>query len=355
MSKIKVVNAYKMLACTAETELFYHAGKILFAKKGDKKPQFLANVPLSGIRKLLVKFRLTERILRLEPRMAHAVGNKEFIVSCGGKVFLADLDNKKFTEEFQYRKGMNNPLKFVDAVRPDGTKTVLYGEYFANSNREEVCVYERRSNGWAKVYAFPEKTVKHIHAIVPDKDCIYILTGDDDKASGIWRTDDYFKNVVPVAVGSQQYRSCVAFPCDGGLLYATDTPREKNYIYLIKPQNGDWKTEIVGEMPGPCIYGCVRNGGYYFATSVEPDDMMNKWRYKVSYKLGPGVKDRYTHVIKYSPENGVREVAALKKDILPMTIFQFGNCQFPDAEIDAPVIVTPVAVKRYDGKTVIID
>ena len=41
-----------------------------------------------------------------------------------------------------------------------------------------------------------------------------------------------------------------------------------------------------------------------------------------------------------------------KKDLWPMLLFQFGNCLFPDVELDDELLVCPQSVKRYDGKTV---
>ena len=65
---------------------------------------------------------------------------------------------------------------------------------------------------------------------------------------------------------------------------------------------------------------------------MEPDSTLSKWQYRFTYKLGKGVLDNATHVIKRD-ENGVyEEVASFKKDLLPMWLFQFGNIFFPQNE-----------------------
>ena len=88
---------------------------------------------------------------------------------------------------------------------------------------------------------------------------------------------------------------------------------------------------------------------------MEADDTLSSWRYRFSRKPGAGVKDRYSHVIAVDQNDGtVNEIASFKKDALPMLLFQFGNCLFPDAGTNEPVICSPISVKKYDGKTVII-
>jgi hypothetical protein len=264
-----------------------------------------------------------------------------------GKIYCVDIQNKKLVEEMQLRPRMNNPLMFAKK----GNGNILFGEYFSNNDHEKVCIYEREKSNWNKVYAFPAGTIYHVHGVVVDENRIYILTGDEDKESAIWYTQDNFEHVEMLVGGSQKFRACVAYPFQDGLIYATDTPLEQNYLYALYKENNQWKHKVICEMPGPCIYGTARRDGYYFATSVEPDSTLSDMRYRFSYKLGKGVKDRYSHIIRYSVDGRIDDVAKLKKDIWPMLLFQFGNCLFPDAGVVEKVLVCPVSVKKYDGKT----
>ena len=98
-------------------------------------------------------------------------------------------------------------------------------------------------------------------------------------------------------------------------------------------------------MPGPCIYGRVFHEALYMATSVEGDPTLGGWKYRLSNKLGKGVKNRNVHIIKCDVNGDITEIAEFKKDKLPMWLFQFGNAQFPDAE-DGLYISTQSTVEK---------
>lgn len=346
---MRVLSRYKMLAVHNGRALLYSKGKLYTKniRKGTKE-EYLLDLPMSAKRKTVVRFRPLERLLRMEPRLAVALEDGNYILSCSGKIYHVDFQKGELTEELRLRQRMNNPLMFAKKENGD----ILFGEYFSNNAHEEVCVFERVYGAWKKVYSFPAGLIYHIHGIVVDRDRVFILTGDEDKESAIWYTQDDFNHVEMLVGGSQKFRACVAYPYQSGLIYATDTPLEQNYLYRLRQENGKWVNEILAEMPGPCIYGTARADGFYFATSVEPDATLSDMRYRFSYKLGKGVKDRYTHIIRFAQDGKITESAKFKKDLWPMLLFQFGNCLFPDAEMDEELIVCPQSVNRFDGKTV---
>ena len=344
----------KLLALGTNTSLFYRKGKLYMGDAKGQNQTFFCKIPSGRLRRLLATLRLTERLLRLEPRVACALPDGNYLLSCGGVIYRVDVGEKALCKELQLRPGMNNPLSFTRYRAGTPEEEILFGEYFSNNQKEPVCIYRRKNGAWSQAYQFSAGQVYHIHGIVADdeKGWVYILTGDQDAESAIWRTTDAFQTVEPLVQGSQQYRSCVAFPTETGLVYATDTPREENRLYRLYQEAQQWKTIPICTIPGPCIYGTQRTNGWYFATSVEGDDTLSPLRYRFSRKLGAGVQDRYSHLIFCDKTENPREIAKLKKDCLPMLLFQFGNCTFPDTPADAPLLCTPLSVKGYDGKTV---
>lgn len=346
---VKVLSKYKMLAMNNGMALLYHKGKLYTQDvQNETEAKYLLDLPISTKRKAMIRFRPIERLLRMEPRLAVAIEKNNFLLSCAGKIYRVDIQKKELTEEMQLRPRMNNPLMF--AKKENGN--ILFGEYFSNNDHEEVCVCEREAGKWNKVYRFPAGSIYHIHGIVVDGNKIYVMTGDEDKESAIWYTQDNFEHMEMIAGGSQKFRACVAFSYQGGLIYATDTPLEQNYLYMLQQKNGKWIQEEISKMPGPCIYGNARRDGFYFATSVEPDASLSDMRYRFSYKLGKGVQDRYTHIICCTRDGQISEKAKFKKDFWPMLLFQFGNCMFPSTELDDELLICPQSVKRFDGKTV---
>lgn len=345
-----VFSKYKTMAICGENALVYRKGALYRQKIGDKeKASFLCELPLSGVKRILAKIRLSERLLRLEPRVAITLDNDYFLLSCAGKIYRINVKSGELVCEFQLRKAMNNPLAFTR----DSKGRILFGEYFSNNDHEEVCIFERDNGVWKKVYAFPPNTIYHIHGIVADEDDYYVLTGDDDSESAIWKTSDHFKNLHKVVGGKQEYRACVAFPYKSGLVYATDTPLKQNQLSYLDCSVPQPKSEFLYEMPGPCIYGREINGVFYFATSVEPDARYaDTMRYRFTYKLGESVKDRYVHIISMTSDGTIEDAMQMKKDIWPMLLFQFGNASFPETIDNDAVVMTPISVKKYDGKTV---
>jgi len=362
MAELERVSSYKLLASSDAYYLFYHRSGLYVQKSMAGEPEWLCRLPLSWAYRALAKFRLTERIWRLEPRCAVSLSDHEFLISHHGAVYRLHVAEKTLVCEHRFRRGMHNPLYFCRYQNH-----VLYGEYFGNARQEGVAIYAREDGDWQKVFEFGPGTVNHIHNIIYDRYRynFLILTGDEDSAAGIWQASLDFSEVQPLVLGRQVYRACVAFPMAKGLIYATDTPLAPNGIYFLD-LTGGWADLVkIGDLPGPCIYGIsfFDPAGRLImalATSVEPDARLRGWRYLLTYRLGAGVVARQTHVFLGTAEAGFQDVLALPKDRWPMGLGQFGNLQFPGVALngatngdpgEALLYLTPVALAQYDGTT----
>ena len=328
--------------------LSYKDGSILYSSR--EAVLFRVDLPLKPWKKVCSHLRLAERFLRLTPRCVEKIDDGHFLISYSGFVYCLDIDSQQLNEEHRYCPMMNNPLYFTKIEGIEGfTDGILYGEYPININRNPISIFRRNKEGkWESVYTF-NRNILHIHNLVPDKhrSCVYILTGDTDQESAIWEARNDFKEVKPVVKGSQQYRSCVAFPVKDGLLYATDSPLEQNRIYLLNFKSGD--VTMVYGLTGACVFGTEKDGKFFFAADVEPDSSLPLWRYWLTYRLGKGIADRKVRVIAGNLEEGFSVVAEFEKDCWPYTAFQFGNVSFPKCYVGGKVLVLPVAVKKYDN------
>lgn len=328
--------------------LSYNAGKLIYMEEG--KELFRILLGIAPWKKLLSGFRLAERFLRLTPKCVERLDSNRFLISYSGSAYCLDISDQSLTIEHHYCSMMNNPLYFTKIEGIDGFMDgVYYGEYPININRNPISIVRRSVNGeWKKVYTF-NGNILHIHNLIPDKNrgCVYILTGDKDQESGIWEARNDFQEVKPIVIGSQQYRSCVAFPVEGGLIYATDSPLEQNGIYYLSFE----KNTVVKltDLTGACVFGTEKEGKYYFSADVEPDASLPLWRYWTTYKLGKGISDRKVRVVSGNLEEGFKVVAEFKKDCWPYTMFQFGNVVYPKCDMDGKVLIQPIAVKKYDN------
>lgn len=318
----------RVLSATEKYILVYDKGNLI-VYANDKKNSIVKKVIVGNWTE---KITLLNRLLRKEPRCAVQINDSQFLISYNGKIYNYDIKNNKLVIEHVYEKGMKNPLCFCVEKREDGTINVYYGEYIWNENKGPVAVYKRADSCWEKVFEFKAGLVTHIHNIIFDekRKCFYILTGDSDEESGIWLANNDFSTVTPLVIGKQEYRACTLFPVEDGVVFATDTPLKENYISKLVIEKGVVsRIQKLISLPGSCIYGGNINGNYYFATTVEPDSSLGKLRYKFTYKLGKGIKDRYSHIIRMSENGSINEIYKSKKDGFPMWLFQFGNFIFP--------------------------
>lgn len=275
---------------------------------------------------------IVARLLRHEPRCAAAIDDHSYVFSYDGKILYYDVASNEISIEHIYDKGMKNPLCFCSVDDGCGQRTIYYGEYIWNLDKGPVAIYMRKNSTWKKIFEFKNGTITHIHNVIFDRfrKVFYILTGDSDTDSGIWIADIGFQNVTPLVIGKQKYRSCVAFPTEEGLIYATDTPIEKNYIFKLMMDGTKVRSvETICAIPGPCIYGTKVDEKYVFATSVEPDATLPRWRYRITNKLGKGVEGKESHLIITTKTGEKVSDYCVKKDAWPIWLFQFGNFQFP--------------------------
>src|SRR5690606_24197021 len=140
-----------------------------------------------------------------------------------------------------------------------------------------------------------------IHNLIPDRfrDCVWILAGDFDDSAAIYKATENFNKIEKIVSGHQEYRSCVAFPVEQGLLYATDSQFEQNSIRLLKEDtNKKWISEPLHYINGSCIFGALINNEYYFSTAVEAVNSGNKFQILLRNRRGPGILKNVVEIVK---------------------------------------------------------
>ncbi len=306
--------------------------------------------------------RLLERMTRSEPQSAVIAEGYAFVAR-RHEILQILLSDGSIADRHHFRKGYihTNRLSLIQHVS-GFSECVAYGEYQPNAKRESVCIWRKKTatpGEWEQVYAFADGQIRHIHALIPDPlhACVYILTGDEDGESGIWRATEDFGHVEPFLVGDQAYRSCVAYVDGNVLCYSTDIPSRQNTVTKVELQTKT--TTILCELPGTCTVGCRAGDTILFCTSVETEEPKSrgKWhmlQYLLGRKLPAGIKDRYPRVYRYTANGEIVEWLKFEKDIWPAGLFRFGRAlPVYDAFTDT-LYLYPGAVKKYDGKLYLI-
>lgn len=353
----RIVNKKRLLLSRERQYVFYHRGSLFLDQRIDGTGRFLCRVPGSAIQRLFFHVPLLERMFRLSPHCAVWVDRESFLFAQKGVVYRVLLPSGQIFREHTFAQGMSAPLTFCKVSGlPGFSDGILYGTYIVRKKDCPIGIWHRSPDGtWQEAFRFPDQRVLHVHSIIPDaaKERLLILTGDSSEESVIWEAKNDFSEVRELLSGSQQCRACVAFPENGHILFATDTPCEQNYLYDYDETSR--QVRAVAPMPGPVIYGkTLETGGrkrYLLATTVEPDSSLRGIRYLLTRKLAPGVRDRNTWLICGNLEEGFREAANFPKDGWPMALFQFGNLFFPEGD-RADGCVCPQSLKHCHGKTV---
>lgn len=302
--------------------------------------------------RLLSKFYILERLLRCEPRYATRWSETEFLISHKRHLYKINLADKTGMSLFQYSAGTNNPLHFCKYIR-NGKEELVFGDYGGHDDNGYVGVYRYTDSGLCEIASFPKEQIDHIHRVEYDayRDMYWVFTGDTDKASGIWCIEYNTTKIIPYLTGSQIYRACMAFIEKNKIIFATDTPHEKNYIYSLNIFDKSLKKLYC--LPGPCINGINvetnANSIYCFSTSVEPDSLLPKFIYVFTYKLGAGIADRFSYIIAGNEDEGFKTIWKAAKDMLPMCLFQFGNHRFPTQQVQNKVYFCPQSCRKAKG------
>jgi len=354
-----VSKKYSLILADKNYYLWYRNGALYLSHNIDGSDMSLlgglcksnVNYSLDSLRyRIICKSKALQRILRFQPRSCIRIENGRYLFSFNRNIYEVNYDGRiKLVHSI--RKGMANPLSICTIKDISGFKDcIAYGEYGWNENRDPINIVRCINGVWDAVYTFPKNSICHIHALIPDKReaCVYVLTGDKDNESGIWKATNDFRCIVPVLYGKQSYRSCAAFIDEKLMVYATDTPLEDNFLYETDLHSN---TEIIMGIPGPVINGETIGGDWWFATTVEQNPNLPKIRHCISNRKAPGNKDRYVHIFCRNSAAEVKDVIQMKKDLLPMWLFQFGNVSFVKNYEDSRVYIVPLAVKKYGQKT----
>ena len=314
----------KKTSMTGKALLQMQDGRLIAYRKGSlvvyKDEHLIKKLALPSViwKRIACKVRLLERALHTDVRWATEISDQEILLLYQHAVYKVNLKTDTLKFEFGGFRGQPfSVIHFKDRI--------LFGDYGGNEKREQVNIYERIGETWKIVYSFPAGQIRHIHNIVPTHDGFYILTGDEDSESGIWKANDDFSIVEPFLIGKQQYRCCQMLPDgeDTGW-YVSDAPSEPNWLYHY---SGHDVTPIC-RISGTAIYGTQFNNGLVFSTTVEPEaHAKNKFDYWLSRKPGTGIIGTETKVFVLQ-KGEIMEIASYKHDGKPLRLFQYATVYF---------------------------
>lgn len=332
----------------------YNNGASVIYRKGrvclyDKEYNLIDSMNMSAnyIDRVITSARPLERMRHIEPKWAIGLNDDNILMQWKHGIVCLNWNRREITKEKLSPRGRVLSVAEIKDIE-EFKNGVVVGDYGGNNLREEVNIYRRDTDtlDWNVVYSFEPGVVRHIHGVVPDKEngCVYILTGDEDWESGIWRATNDFKKVEPMLIGSQQYRTCQLWTCNGRLYYATDAPSKKNHVYKV--ENG--KAKALHRIRGTGIYGTKIDKGFLLSTTCEPDaKSRTKIEAFMTNKPGKGVEGRNVDVLYITPDGKMKTIRNYKHDGFPLRLMQYGTVAFTNFANNR-ILFTALDVKQHD-------
>ncbi|KXJ57180.1 MAG: hypothetical protein AXW17_13135, partial [Colwellia sp. Phe_37] len=191
---------------------------------------------------------------------------------------------------------------------------LYYGEYKSNKERKPTLMHKFsfKKKQWSVCYKF--KNIRHVHGVFSDPYThrLWVTTGDLNHESNIYYSDDDFKTVNLFVGGSQRCRAIYLHFTESSIIYGTDAPDNKNFIFEVsRSEKTIIKKTFVG---GPVFFGGVAGHRLLLSTAVEPTKV-----------------NETKHMELWVSEQGQwKKGLIVKKDCLPKKLFQYGQIVFPD-------------------------
>jgi hypothetical protein len=320
----------------------YHKGSIVRADFELQEIDWLYRLPqVNKWISLVGDFRIVDRILRLSPSTGLIHDNNFFVVR-RSDIYRYDISKKCLFKEFTIPAG-RRALSLSEMVLETGEKTIVFGEYFDNPNRDSVNIWGRQpgSGAWRKLATIPEGEIEHIHSVKQIQDDIWILTGDFEEAAGIWKSSNYLSTIRPIFRGRQQFRGAWIATLQGRIYYATDTQMERNHIYEIAGLDHD-RPDIhtCGTLEGSSIYDAQGVERQYFSTTVESGPPSGNFVLDMlDIRRGPGILSKTAHIMSIGSTGEIEIIYSANKDFLPFRLAQFGTFTFPSGTHPSNTVV----------------
>ncbi len=286
--------------------------------------------------RVLGLFRLSRRAFRLD-KCNVFLHNDRLIIIRQGFVYLYDPLKQRLTKTLKLTN-CRNVLHQSISVTPEGF--IYFGEYGKNKNRDRVPVYRSIDGGesWQVIYAFPPKSIKHIHGCYYDKftDKIWVCTGDFANENFLLMTDKDFINVKKIGDGQQRYRTCNLIFTKNKVHWLMDSQLEPSYHIIFDRKTEE--IEVGQQLMGPIWYVKKLVDNSYLAASAQ--------------EIGAGVLDDKIHLYHSVDLKNWNTIETFEHDKFPKRYFKFGVIGFADGmQSIKEFYMFFEAVRGLDGKS----
>jgi len=348
-----ILKDMRPLAVLPDWLLFYGNGAIYKVGHDLQHPLLLCRLPAADFVAQLAKyFRIIDRVLRSSPSHA-VVFDDALFVARRSEIWRCDLNNGHLSFDFLIPDGRRS-LGFGQVSNSDGTKELVFGEYFSNPTRLPVRIWGRKAGTakWLQRAEFGAGEIEHVHAVSCANGQVNMLTGDFGEAAGIWISDTEYSSLRPLARGQQAFRAAWMESIDDRVFMATDTQLESNRLYEFRMGNGAGVAlQPLAELGGSSIYAGRGPKEIFFSTTVECGEPTGNFvRDLLETRPGPGMLSSKAFLMTVDGHGLVSELYSAEKDFWPFRLAQLWTFIFPSGTMPPDTLYTyGVALKGVDG------
>lgn len=277
-------------------------------------------IPSNSWKSYAAKSSLAARLLRFYIASFHVLDDGSRVAVARDGIYRASPGEQRMHRTFKITRG-SRPLNLsVDRNR------VMFGEYGSGLENSRVAIYisEDYGKSFSIGHLFPRGDIRHVHNIVIDKiaGLYWVLVGDFKQQPGIGILSDDLSSIHWVCRGTQQCRAVCALPTEDGLIYGTDSDRDRNFIMLLDRNDGNIRP--ICEIEGSSLYATDFGAIKAIATCVEPN---------------PHCPSKTSAL--YLSHNGAswRRSLSFQKDRFNPRYFQFGTLVLPPVQTHADFIL----------------
>ncbi|VVE50083.1 hypothetical protein [Pandoraea cepalis] len=315
----------------------------------------ICKLPASGNADRLPRLRILERVLRLGISSFIFLDEEIGLAVRKGEIWRVNVRTGEVVLEMRIPGGKAVLALSTVTDHRRKTSTVMFGEYFENTQLDEVNLWGRPAEGigeWNIIGTFPRNTINHVHSIVPapERNGALVLTGDFDQAAGIWFYSPESGALTPVLVGSQAYRAAWLRKQGDDYVFATDSQLSQNYVSKLRFSANAANVEVLKGIEGSSIYVGMGEDITYFSSTVEPGaPTKNTVIDYLSNRPGPGILSTNAHIYAMTNTDDVESIFHAKADMLPLRLAQFGTFIFPSGLLpDGVCYAYGQALRKYD-------
>jgi len=323
---------YEMVHYADDNLFIAHKANIITYVKNGNVEKIRMPKQVKGIKSILMFFRKTRRLFRLDKAMIQPIDNG-FVMVRYGHVWT--YKNKQWIKSDQIING-RNPM-YNGFLNLDNQQ--LYIAEYGKPTNIGKRVFRSIDDGytWQCVYQFDSEEIRHIHCLMwdPFEEKIWIGTGDSDEESRILKADKDFKKVEQIGTGNQHFRTCHFIFKEDFVEWFMDSPLEDVFhVVLDRKTNTVIKKEL---LDGPIWYAKVLVNEIVVLASTQ--------------EIGPSHKDKLIHL--YAIVKGkLVDICQYEHDGWPKGYFRFGSiCFARGVMFDNSFYISFEGAKGLDGKS----